>query len=101
MFLHCFDPHWPHEAPERFASQYTDGYYAEIAFFDEQFGKLLDAVRDLGLAEKTFMILISDHGEGRGQHGEWTHSTFLYDTTLHVPLIMWCPGQACAGSGSG
>lgn len=97
MFLHYFDPHWPHEAPERFTEQYRDGYYAEIAFFDEQFGMLMDALRALGLSEKTLVILTSDHGEGRGQHGEITHSTFLYDTTLHVPLIMWCPGQVPAG----
>ncbi len=97
MFLHYFDPHQPHEAPERFASQYTDGYYAEIAYFDEQFGRLVDAIRDLGLAGKTLVMLTSDHGEGRGQHGEATHSFYLYDTTLHVPLILWCPGQVPAG----
>ncbi|MCZ6816123.1 MAG: sulfatase-like hydrolase/transferase [Planctomycetota bacterium] len=97
MFLHCFDPHWPHQAPERFQSQYDDGYYAEIAYFDEQFGRFVDAVRELGIADKTLVILTSDHGEGRGQHSEWTHSTFLYDTTLHVPLIMWCPGQVPSG----
>ncbi len=97
MFLHYFDPHWPHEAPEPFASQYDDGYYAEIAYFDDQFGRLIDAVRDLGLAEKTLVILTSDHGEGRGEHGEFTHSAFLYDSTLHVPLIIWSPGSIPAG----
>lgn len=93
MFLHCFDPHWPHEAPERFKVQYDDGYYAEIAYFDEQFGRFMDAVRELGIDENTLVFLTSDHGEGRGQHSEWTHSTFLYDTTLHVPLMMRCPGK--------
>jgi len=97
MFLHYFDPHWPNEAPEPYASQYSDGYYAEIAFFDEQFGRLLASVNELGLAEKTLVILVSDHGEGRGDHGEYTHSTFLYDSTLHVPLIMRCPGRIPAG----
>ena len=97
MFLHYFDPHWPHEAPEPYASQYSDGYYAEIAFFDHQFGRLLDTIDDLGLAGKTLVILTSDHGEGRGEHGEYTHSTFLYDSTLHVPLIMRCPGRIPAG----
>jgi len=97
MFLHYFDPHWPHEAPQRFRARYKDGYLAEIAYFDEQFGRLIDAVRERGLAEDTLVVLTSDHGEGRGQHGEMTHSTFLYDTTLHVPLILWCPGQVPAG----
>ena len=97
IFLHYFDPHFPHDAPERFTSAYEDGYYAEIAYFDEQFGRLMDAVGDLGIADKTLVILTSDHGEGRGEHGEFTHSSFLYDSTLHVPLIMWCPGQIPAG----
>lgn len=97
LFLHYFDPHWPHEAPPRFADQYDDGYFAEIAFFDEQFGLLMDRLRELGLSGRTLVVLVSDHGEGRGQHGEYTHSTFLYDTTLHVPMIMWCPGQIPAG----
>ncbi len=97
MFLHYFDPHWPHEAPEPFASQYEDGYYSEIAYFDHEFGRLMDALRDLGFGGSTLVILTSDHGEGRGQHGEYTHSLLLYDTTLHVPLIMWCPGQVPAG----
>ena len=97
VFLHYFDPHWPHEAPEPFASAYDEGYYAEIAFFDQEFGRLLDAIDDLGLAGKTLVILTSDHGEGRGHHGEHTHSAFLYDSTLHVPLIMRCPGLVPAG----
>lgn len=97
MFLHYFDPHQEYAAPERFAQQYKDPYLAEIAFFDEQFGLVMDALRDLGLAEKTLVILTSDHGEGRGQHGEQTHSYFAYDTTLLVPLIIWCPGQVPAG----
>ncbi len=97
MFLHFFDPHWPHEAPERFSKEIDDGYLAEISFFDEQFGVLMDAIRDLGLAPRTLVILVSDHGEGRGEHGEYTHSTFLYDSTLHVPLVMSCPGTVAAG----
>ncbi len=97
MFLHYFDPHWPHEAPEPFASQYGYGYLGEIAFFDAQFGRLLATVDELGLAEKTLVILVSDHGEGCGEHGEYTHSTFLYDSTLHVPLIIRCPGRIPAG----
>ncbi len=97
LFLHYFDPHWPHEAPEEFASQYQDGYLAEIAYFDQEFGRLMDALRQLGLGSNTLVILTSDHGEGRGQHGEYTHSLLLYDTTLHVPLVMWCPGQIPAG----
>lgn len=85
MFLHYYDPHWPQEAPPEFANQYSDPYFAEIAFFDDQFGRLISELDQLGLGEETLVIFTSDHGEGRGQHGEYTHSTFLYDSTLHVP----------------
>ncbi len=99
LFLHYYDPHWPFAAPESFASQFpgSNPYLAEIAYFDSQFGKLMETVARLGLDEKTLVILTSDHGEGRGQHGEYTHAAFLYDSTLHVPLILRCMGLIPAG----
>lgn len=98
IWLHYFDPHWPHEAPPRFGRMYpTEPYYAEIGYFDEQFGLLINYIRDSGISEKTLVVLTADHGEGRGQHSEYTHSSFLYDTTLHVPLIMWAPGRIPEG----
>lgn len=97
LFLHYYDPHWPHEAPEEITKQYDDPYLGEITYFDQQFGRLLAEVESLGLAEDTLVILVSDHGEGKGQHGEYTHSCFLYDSTLHVPCIMRCKGTIPAG----
>ncbi|RMF77902.1 MAG: tetratricopeptide repeat protein [Planctomycetota bacterium] len=97
LFLHYFDPHLPYTPPPRFAERYKDQYLAEIAYFDEQFGVLLDALRAQGLDQNTLVILTSDHGEGRGQHGEPTHSFFVYDSTVHVPLIMRAPGRIPAG----
>lgn len=97
MWLHYYDPHWPHEAPIEFGNQYLDPYFAEIAYFDEQFGRLISELDQLGMSEETLVIFTSDHGEGRGQHGEYTHSIFLYDTTLLVPLIIRCPGTIPAG----
>lgn len=96
LFLHYFDPHWPWEAPERFKG-FKHPYFAEVAYVDEELGKLFDALKSLGLGDKTLVVLVSDHGEGRGQHGEMTHSSFVYDTTLLVPMIFWCPGQVPAG----
>lgn len=97
MWLHYYDPHWPQEAPIEFAQKYTDPYFAEIAYFDDQFGRLISELDELGMGEDTLVIFTSDHGEGRGQHGEYTHSVFLYDTTLHVPLMMRCLGTIPAG----
>lgn len=97
IFLHFFDPHWPIRAPEPFISQYKEGYLAEIAYFDSQFGRLMDFLRSSPAGKNTLVILVSDHGEGRGQHNEYTHSCFVFDTTMHVPLIMWAPGQIPPG----
>ena len=97
LFLHYYDPHWPHEAPEEITKQYDDPYLGEITYFDQQFGRLLAEVDRLNLAENTLVILVSDHGEGKGQHGEYTHSCFLYDSTLHVPCILRCKGTIPAG----
>ena len=97
FFVHFFDPHQPFEPPEKFLNQYAERYVGEIAYVDEQIGWLLAGLAELGLDRNTLIILTSDHGEGRGQHGEDTHASFIYDTTLSVPLIFRCPGLIPAG----
>ncbi len=91
LFVHLFDPHHPYEAPEPFASEYADPYVAEVAYTDEQIGRLLRTLTEMGLDRRTLIVLTADHGEGRGDHDEDTHGCFVYDTTLSVPLILWCP----------
>lgn len=97
MFTHFYDPHQPYEPPERFLKKYMERYVGEIAYTDEELGRLFDALDDLGLTDNTLVVLTADHGEGRMQHGEETHATFLYDSTLLVPLIFRCPGLVPAG----
>ncbi len=97
LFLHYFDPHQPHSPPEEFARQYADPCLAEIASVDSQIGKFIDALERLELAKNTLVIVTADHGEAMGQHDEITHSFFLYDSTQHVPLIMWNPSQIPGG----
>jgi arylsulfatase A-like enzyme/predicted negative regulator of RcsB-dependent stress response len=97
MFVHYFDPHQPYRAPQRFAAQYINPYPAEVAYVDEQVGRLLAAVAEAGLSDDTLIVLTSDHGEGLGEHQEATHAYFVYDTTLAVPLILRCPGRIAAG----
>ncbi len=96
LFLHYFDPHEPYDPPEPYRSRYSP-YLGEVAYVDEHIGRLMDALRQSDLADRTLVILTSDHGEGLGQHDEPTHAYFLYDSTLHVPLIMWGPGRVPAG----
>ncbi len=97
LFVHYFDPHRPYRAPPEFTRQYLEPYLAEIAYTDQQVGRLLDGLRRRGLLERTLVVLTADHGEGLGQHNEDTHGYFLYDATLHVPLIFSWPGHLAAG----
>ena len=93
LWLHYFDPHHPHEPPapydQLFAHELYDG---EIAFADEALGAVLDKLEQLGVEDETIVVVTSDHGEGRGEHDESTHSLLAYQSTLHVPLIMSWPG---------
>ncbi len=96
-FVHFFDPHFTYAPPARFASQYADPYLGEIAYVDEQIGRILAELDRLNLAHRTIVVLTADHGEGRFEHGENTHGTFLFDTTLAAPLLFRCPGKIPAG----
>src|SRR5262249_34924003 len=76
----------------------TSLYDGEIAFVDEQIGRLRDAVRRESLESHTIFVVTADHGESLGQHDEETHSYTVYDSALHVPLIVAAPGALPAGS---
>ena len=56
---------------------------------DEQIGRVVREILALGLEDRTVLVLTGDHGEGRGEHDEDTHSYFLYDSVMRVPLIFW------------
>jgi arylsulfatase A-like enzyme/Flp pilus assembly protein TadD len=93
VWLHLYDAHQPYDPPEQFRKQYpNDPYDAEIAFEDHELGRFLDAVRKKSPAGKTIILLLSDHGEGLGQHGEDGHGIFLYDSTLRIAWIIDGPG---------
>ncbi len=98
LWVHLYDAHDPYDPPspykERYASQPYDG---EIAYADACVGKLLDALRKHGLYDETLIAVMADHGESLGAHGENTHGVFLYDETLHVPLLIKLPLNRSAG----
>lgn len=81
-WVHLYDPHTP----------YADGYDAEISFVDSQVGRLLDGLRNRGVADQTLIVAIADHGESLGEHGEDEHGVFLYEPVLRVPFIVRGPG---------
>ena len=88
VWLHYFDPHLPYTPPPVFVQQTGDPYSAEIAFADQQMGRVLQALEREGLAANTLVCATSDHGEGLGDHHEESHGMFVYDTTQHVPLVL-------------
>ncbi|HUU94312.1 MAG TPA: sulfatase-like hydrolase/transferase [Phycisphaerae bacterium] len=97
LWVHFYDPHDPYESP-RVADTFSPlAYEDEIAFVDVQIGRLLDELERLDLGSRTLLVVVGDHGEDLNQHGELTHGTFLYETTLHVPFILRCPGMLPAG----
>jgi arylsulfatase A-like enzyme/Tfp pilus assembly protein PilF len=93
VWVHLYDPHAPYAPPELYANKYRSRPYdGEIAFADAQVGRLFTFLKDQGVYESSYIVLASDHGEGLGEHGERTHGFFIYDSTLHVPLIIKIPG---------
>jgi len=101
-WLHFYDPHKPYDPPEPYRSRFDGGgksglYDGEIAFTDAQVGRLLDWLDDRGLAENTIVVVVGDHGESLGDHGEKEHGYFIYDATVKVPLIVRVPGSGLQG----
>jgi tetratricopeptide (TPR) repeat protein len=94
LFFHIYEPHKPYAPPARFASY--GPYDGEIAYADEIVGRLFDRLRAMEIYDASTIVLLSDHGEGLGDHGEQEHGLFLYHETTHVPLIVKLPGQHSA-----
>jgi arylsulfatase A-like enzyme/Flp pilus assembly protein TadD len=93
LWVHLYDPHFPYTPPEPYATRYrAHPYDGEIAFADAQVGRLFSFLRDSGIYGSSVIALMADHGEGLGEHGEKTHGFFVYNSTLHVPLIFKVPG---------
>jgi arylsulfatase A-like enzyme/Flp pilus assembly protein TadD len=87
-WIHLFDPHAPYRAPER---RVADAYDNEVAFTDAQLGRLFDRLRAAGQLDSTLIVIVADHGESLGEHGEATHGLFAYEATLRIPLIIAGP----------
>ena len=92
LWMHLYDPHLPYHLPAPYDRAYAaQPYDGEIAFADEQVGRLLRFLKEKGLYQNTIIILCGDHGESLGEHGEKTHGFFIYNATMHVPLIIRLP----------
>jgi arylsulfatase A-like enzyme/Flp pilus assembly protein TadD len=99
LWMHLYDPHHPYRPPAPYDEEYkSHPYDGEIAFADAQVGRLLTFLKQKGLYDNTLIVLSGDHGEGLGEHGEQTHGFFIYNSTLHVPLIVHLPSKAAPRS---
>ena len=97
LFLHLFEPHTPRNAPEPYASRYKDAYDAEVAYADALVGDFMGTLKQRGLYDSTLIVLLSDHGEGLGDHVEEEHGLLLYREALQVPLFFKLPAQERRG----
>ncbi len=127
LWVHYYDPHWPYEPPPPYDHLCWEGepprlpegvmaalaqrrlsgteaaflesqYRGEIAYTDRCVGQLLEQLRDRGLGESTVVVVTSDHGESMTEHDLFfSHWEGLYQTVIHVPLILGGPGVS-AGS---
>src|SRR3989442_8714027 len=92
LWVHLYDPHLPYNPPNPFQEQYKDHPYdGEIAYADRELGRLIDVIGKKA-AQTTIIAVLSDHGESLGDHGEYTHRVFLYDSTLRIVFLMSGPG---------
>ncbi len=92
VWLHLFDPHSPYTPPAPFAAPHTDAPYdGEVAYTDAAIGRFFERLHQLDLFTRATVLIVADHGESLGEHGERTHGTFLYDATIRVPLLVKLP----------
>ena len=96
LWLHLYDPHSPYDPPEPYRTDYrTHLYDGEIAYADHELGNVISWLKQNHIYDSSLIVALSDHGESLGEHGEEEHGFFIYNATVHVPLIVKPP----AGSG--
>jgi arylsulfatase A-like enzyme len=99
VFLHLFDMHQPYSRPASAARELgISRYDAQLLYVDRLIGLLRRSLEQGGLWDRSLVVLLSDHGESLGEHGEANHGYFIYQSTLWVPLLMHWPASAAKDS---
>ena len=100
LWVHYFDPHAPYEPAPAYRRPGGTPYRAEIEQMDAALGTLLDGLRADGALDESALVVVADHGEMLGAHGEETHSVLCYEEVLHVPFLVRRPDGSGAGTRS-
>jgi arylsulfatase A-like enzyme len=88
VWVHYFDPHDPYDPPEPYRSHYPHSpYLGEVAYMDHEVGRLIEAFEARTEGRSSRILVVGDHGEGLGDHGESLHGNLLYQGVMRVPLI--------------
>ncbi len=91
-WLHFYDAHAPARPPSEFASpDGQDAYLGAIGFIDFQLSRVINFLDERGRLDNTVVVVVGDHGESLGEHGEATHGLFVYESVMRVPLIIRAP----------
>ncbi|HEY4639904.1 MAG TPA: sulfatase-like hydrolase/transferase [Thermoanaerobaculia bacterium] len=98
FLLHLFEPHSPYTPAEPFRSRFANPYDGEIATADAIVGTFVASLKKSGIYDRAVIVLLSDHGEGLGDHGEQEHGILLYRESLHVPLLLKLPKNAASNA---
>jgi choline-sulfatase len=102
VWIHLYDPHAPYDPPEPFRTKYAgDPYAGEIASADTVVGTTIADLESRELLDSTLVAVVGDHGEGLGEHGEQTHSLLIYNSTIHVPMLVRFPRMIPPGTSVG
>ncbi len=97
LWVHFFDPHYPYDPPFPYSVRFADHPYdGEIASIDHELGRLFAEIKKRSEWKNSLVIVAGDHGEGLYEHGERWHANQVYESTLHVPLIIKAPGRPAA-----
>ncbi|MEE9226107.1 MAG: sulfatase [Acidobacteriota bacterium] len=117
IYLHSMDPHYPYDPPSPFDRRFLprsdrtpsrdpgdslaisrDRYDGDVAFNDEQIGRIVDLLEVLEIRESTLFTVTSDHGEEFGEHGGAGHRNHLHGEVTGIPWILSFPGRVPAGT---
>lgn len=97
-WIHYYDAHEPYEPPAPFAARFARSPYdGEIAYADSQLEQIIETLRKTGALDRTIVAVAGDHGEGLGEHGEFTHGLLIYEPMLHVPMVIRAPWTVATG----